>query len=86
VTEVHDLHLWQITSGQPALSARVLVEQTADCHAVRSSLQSVLAEAYHITHATLQVDHSDEPDSTETAAKHCADPNGLAPRRTICRA
>ena len=38
VTEVHDLHIWQITSGQPALSAHVLVDPGRDCHAVRRAL------------------------------------------------
>ncbi|MBM9509068.1 cation diffusion facilitator family transporter [Actinacidiphila acididurans] len=57
VAEVHDLHLWQITSGQPALSAHVLVVPGGDCHQVRRDLQQVLRDRYGITHATLQVDH-----------------------------
>ncbi|MCW2869957.1 cation diffusion facilitator family transporter [Actinacidiphila oryziradicis] len=57
VVEVHDLHVWQITSGQPALSAHVLVQPGGDCHAVRRGLQSLLREQYRIGHATLQVDH-----------------------------
>ena len=35
VVEVHDLHVWTVTSGFPALSAHVLVEEGADCHAIR---------------------------------------------------
>ena len=38
VTEVHDLHIWTITSGFPALSAHVLVGQGEDCHARRREL------------------------------------------------
>jgi cobalt-zinc-cadmium efflux system protein len=57
VAEVHDLHVWTITSGQPALSAHVLVTPGCDCHAARRALQRVLREEYQITHATLQVDH-----------------------------
>ena len=57
VVEIHDLHVWLITSGQPALSAHVLVVPGGDCHAVRRTLQSRLHEKYGITHATLQVDH-----------------------------
>jgi cobalt-zinc-cadmium efflux system protein len=60
VTEVHDLHVWQITSGQPALSAHVLVEPDSDGHALRRELERVLATDYAITHTTLQVDHAEE--------------------------
>jgi cobalt-zinc-cadmium efflux system protein len=61
VTEVHDLHIWQITSGMPAASAHVLVAPGEDCHAVRADLEAVLADAYRITHTTLQLDHSPDP-------------------------
>jgi cobalt-zinc-cadmium efflux system protein len=58
VVEVHDLHVWTVTSGFPALSAHVLVEAAADCHAVRRSLEHMLAERFRLTHTTLQVDHA----------------------------
>ncbi|MFF2553017.1 cation diffusion facilitator family transporter [Nocardia sp. NPDC058058] len=58
VVEVHDLHIWEITSGSPALSAHVLVEPGHDCHAVREDLAHFLSHEYHIDHATLQVDHA----------------------------
>ncbi|MFE9097529.1 cation diffusion facilitator family transporter [Streptomyces sp. NPDC007264] len=60
VVEVHDLHVWQITSGQAALSAHVLVETGGDCHAVRRDLEQLLRHDYGITHTTLQVDHAPE--------------------------
>jgi cobalt-zinc-cadmium efflux system protein len=63
VVEVHDLHVWTVTSGFPALSAHVLVEGGADCHAVRRSLERMLLEGFHVDHTTLQVDHAA---STET--------------------
>jgi cobalt-zinc-cadmium efflux system protein len=65
VAEVHDLHVWTITSGQPALSAHVLVTPGCDCHGVRRALQRMLREDYHITHATLQVDHLDADQDAE---------------------
>ena len=37
VHEVHDLHVWEISSGFPALTAHVLVAPDADCHALRGS-------------------------------------------------
>ena len=58
VHEVHDLHIWTITSGFPALSAHVLVDPGADCHAVRRELEGVLAERFSLTHTTLQVEHA----------------------------
>jgi cobalt-zinc-cadmium efflux system protein len=57
VAEVHDLHVWTITSGFPALAAHVLVGRDEDCHARRRDLEEVLAREYGIEHTTLQVDH-----------------------------
>lgn len=79
VVEVHDLHVWQITSGQPALSAHVLVRAGRDCHAVRTDLQTLLAQDYAISHVTLQLDHPAPELFTITQADrpshkgHCAD-------------
>jgi cobalt-zinc-cadmium efflux system protein len=58
VESVHDVHVWLISSGFPALSAHVLVRGTEDCHAVRRDLESMLARKYHLEHSTLQVDHA----------------------------
>jgi cobalt-zinc-cadmium efflux system protein len=58
VVEVHDLHVWTVTSGFPALSAHVLVEGDSDCHAVRRQLEAVLQERFGLRHTTLQVDHA----------------------------
>jgi cobalt-zinc-cadmium efflux system protein len=58
VAEVHDLHVWEISSGAPALSAHVLVAPTLDCHRVRADLERMLRERYELTHTTLQVDHA----------------------------
>jgi len=58
VVGVHDLHLWTITSGFPALSAHVLVEAGADCHAIRRELEVLLRDRFELTHTTLQVEHA----------------------------
>ncbi|MGW7485356.1 cation diffusion facilitator family transporter [Streptomyces sp. NPDC054786] len=90
VVEVHDLHIWQITSGHPALSAHILVAPGGDCHKVRRSLQELLSGEYGIGHATLQVDHVGEqgtPDDVLTLGPrpgpdpeqqdgHCEDAHG----------
>jgi cobalt-zinc-cadmium efflux system protein len=58
VVEAHDLHVWTVTSGFPALSAHVLVEPGADCHAIRRGLERMLVERFGLDHTTLQVDHA----------------------------
>ena len=58
VQEVHDLHIWTITSGFPALAAHVLVGASENCHARRRDIEAVLARDFGIEHTTLQVDHA----------------------------
>jgi len=60
VAEVHDLHVWQIGTGFPSLSAHVLVPSGDDCHGVRRELERMLDERFGIGHTTLQVDHVGE--------------------------
>ena len=57
VKEVHDLHIWEVTSGFPALSAHILVGRDRDCHDARRELERILHDEFHIEHTTLQVDH-----------------------------
>jgi cobalt-zinc-cadmium efflux system protein len=61
VVEVHDLHVWEVTSGFPALSAHVVVRSGDDCHERRRMLQQVVHERFGIDHTTLQVDHEAAP-------------------------
>jgi cobalt-zinc-cadmium efflux system protein len=58
VVEVHDLHVWEVTSGFPALSAHVLVGADSDCHAARRGVEAMLRERFALEHTTLQVDHA----------------------------
>jgi cobalt-zinc-cadmium efflux system protein len=84
VAEVHDLHIWEITSGLPAASAHVLVAPGEDCHAVRADLEAFLSRQYGITHATLQVDHAGGPvpqvPGVPAQEPHCDDAHGPAYR------
>ena len=57
VVETHDLHVWTVTDGFPALAAHVLVEPGADCHRIRLDLERMLAERFALEHTTLQVEH-----------------------------
>ena len=61
VVEVHDLHVWEVTSGFPALSAHVVVRAGDDCHELRRTLQRVVGERFGVSHTTLQVDHEAAP-------------------------
>lgn len=76
VVEIHDLHIWEITSGEAALSAHVIVGDGADCHAIRVDLERILHDHHRIDHTTLQVDHvrADDPD------EHCVEPHGQSYR------
>jgi cobalt-zinc-cadmium efflux system protein len=60
VTDVHELHVWEVTSGFPALSAHVLVDAAADCHRRRLEIEQLLGAEFAIEHTTLQVDHRDD--------------------------
>jgi cobalt-zinc-cadmium efflux system protein len=57
VAEIHDLHVWEIATGFPSLSAHVLVPPGDDCHGVRRELEGMIDERFGISHTTLQVDH-----------------------------
>jgi cobalt-zinc-cadmium efflux system protein len=57
VVEVHDLHVWTVTSGFPALAAHILVSPDTDCHGARRRLQRLVEDRFHVHHVTLQVDH-----------------------------
>ncbi len=57
IVEIHDLHVWEVTSGFVAIAAHVVVAPDDDCHLRRRELQTVLHERFDIRHTTLQVDH-----------------------------
>jgi cobalt-zinc-cadmium efflux system protein len=61
VTEIHDLHVWEVTSGFPTLSAHIVVDAGHDCHQVRSALSQLLEDDFGIPHSTLQVEHAQAP-------------------------
>ena len=64
IREVHDLHIWTITSGFPALAAHVLVGDHENCHEKRRELEDLLEHEYGIEHTTLQVDHVGDHQAT----------------------
>ena len=61
VAGIHDLHVWEIGTDFPALSAHVLVARDEDCHRVRRELEQLLHERFDMEHTTLQVEHTAGP-------------------------
>ena len=79
VVEVHDLHVWTVTSGFPALSAHVLVTPGSDCHAARRRLELILSERFGLTHTTLQVEHAEPASTTGRAGRSRCAPRSARP-------
>ena len=67
VTDVHDLHLWTLTSGMNVATAHLMTDATADPHTVLDAAGHVMRTRFGVEHATLQV----EPD-THTGCKEVA--------------
>ena len=55
VLEIHDLHVWTVTSGFPALSAHLVIRRGADRDDARTSVEDLLERRFGINHTTLQV-------------------------------
>ncbi|AJY76106.1 cation diffusion facilitator family transporter [Paenibacillus beijingensis] len=58
VKNVHDLHIWTITSGLDSMSCHVLVEDGYDCQEVLQKALQLMKHDYHIDHCTIQVENS----------------------------
>lgn len=54
VREVHDLHIWTVTSGFPALAAHLRTDPHGDSEAIRIAVERVLRDRFGIAHTTLQ--------------------------------
>ncbi len=62
VAGVHDLHIWTVTSGLETASGHVVLAEDADLHAVLDRVTTLLAEEYHVTHATIQCEPASHED------------------------
>lgn len=56
VLEVHDLHIWTITSNLEALSCHLVIEEHADQQVVLQQALALIAEKFAIEHATIQIE------------------------------
>lgn len=59
VVDVHDLHVWTLTSEMDVATAHLMIKRDADAHAVLDQARHMLGERYHLAHATLQVEPED---------------------------
>ncbi|MCC7202086.1 MAG: cation transporter [Nitrospirae bacterium] len=60
VKDIHDIHIWQITSGMYSITCHVVVEDTtiSGSQGIIVQIQSTLDKNFHITHANIQLEHS----------------------------
>ena len=65
VSDVHDLHLWTLTSGMHVATAHLVAADDADRHGVLDAAQGVLSRGHGIAHATLQVEPADHTGCAE---------------------
>jgi cobalt-zinc-cadmium efflux system protein len=56
VRSVHDLHVWSITSGMPAMSCHIVLRPDVDASAVLAVLSRIMREKYSIEHTTIQIE------------------------------
>ena len=69
VREVHDLHVWTITSGMPVMSAHIVVEDSVTAmdhaHSVLDTLRGCLSEHFDVEHSTFQIEPAGHADSEQ---------------------
>ena len=64
VREVHDLHIWTLTSGMEAATVHIVVDADVDWHSVLDQTRHILTDTYRVTHPTIQLEpgeHIEEP-------------------------
>ena len=62
VKEVHHMHIWELASGQPALTAHVVIMDGGSCNDTIWNTKRVLIDKFNIVHSTIQVEHNECPD------------------------
>jgi cobalt-zinc-cadmium efflux system protein len=59
VVDVHDLHVWTLTSDMEVASAHLMIASSADSHRILDAARDLLRDQYGVSHATLQVEPED---------------------------
>jgi cobalt-zinc-cadmium efflux system protein len=70
VVEVHDLHVWTVTSGFPAVAAHVTVRGDAEPSMVRRQLSELVRDRFGIAHSTLQVERTGQESDLLQLERH----------------
>ncbi len=69
VREVHDLHVWTITSGMPVMSAHIVVDDSVTAmdhaHGVLDTLRGCLSDHFDVEHSTFQIEPAGHADSEQ---------------------
>jgi cobalt-zinc-cadmium efflux system protein len=84
VMQVHDLHIWTITSGFPALSAHIVAQPGADHDRLLHELEALLHDQFELSHTTLQIDR-DHSQLLQIHSTACPDNPANRPRPTASR-
>jgi cobalt-zinc-cadmium efflux system protein len=74
VVEIHDLHLWRISSGMDVLTAHVVLEHPGSWREVLQGLRSQLKERFGLTHATLQLEGREDRECDIHEGEICDQP------------
>ncbi len=82
VVEVHDLHVWEVTTGMPAVSAHLIVGRDDDCHQARWRAARLIADEFGIEHSTLQVEHEHDERELLQIADEAEAAGASRPRRS----
>jgi cobalt-zinc-cadmium efflux system protein len=56
VLGIHDLHVWSVTSGVPAVTGHVQIAEPADAHRILVEICGLLHDRFHLGHVTLQME------------------------------
>jgi cobalt-zinc-cadmium efflux system protein len=59
VVKVHDLHVWEVTSGVFTLTAHAVIDSVESVHEVLNKIESALKDRFHIEHTTIQLETED---------------------------
>lgn len=69
VVNVHDLHIWTVTSGFDAATAHAVIDNTVDHHNARHRIAELMSEQYNISHVTIQCEDQEENMNCHQPAK-----------------
>lgn len=56
VRDIHDLHIWTITSNRYAVTAHVIIDEASNSYQILRELRELLASRFSLTHSTLQIE------------------------------